>query len=339
MEHCHACFQSIHIAENGYLMIQKESSLVPIAENLSFKELSESLYYVKYKTKLALKELLAFLQSYLDLKVYQAALMETLIKPSRHSFSSLEAIYYQAFNEETVEVILKGELISHLQPIVSLQTDELYGFESLLRTPAANIPPSSLFEVAQKTHTHSLLDKRAREQAIIAKKERIPEGKKAFINFLPSTIYNPDYCLKHTFHLVEKYGISPDDLVFEVVETEKIDDFDHLKKILDTYRRNGMKVALDDLGAGFSTPEVLSELMPDYVKIDRHYIDGCQKDIRKQTFIHKVGTLAKTLGITVLAEGIETKEEYEYLRSAGITLAQGYYIGKPAYSPSVFASV
>ncbi|MFY4776748.1 EAL domain-containing protein [Metabacillus sp. RGM 3146] len=69
-----------------------------------------------------------------------------------------------------------------------------------------------------------------------------------------------------------------------------------------------------------------------------HYVDGCPNDSTKQIFIYKVVALAKNLEITVLAEGIETKEEYEYLRSAGITLAQGYYIGKPGYSPAVFAS-
>jgi EAL domain-containing protein (putative c-di-GMP-specific phosphodiesterase class I) len=241
-------------------------------------------------------------------------------------------LFSRVNHREMVHTIQHGEFQSFQQPIINLKKgDSIYGYESLLRTAGrVQIPPGVLFKTAEETGLMSMLDQKARESAIKARKKSIPEGIKSFINFLPSTIYNPDFCLQHTFQIVEKYGINPADLVFEVVETEKISDVDHLKKVLNTYKKRGMKVALDDVGAGFSTLEMLEALQPDYLKIDRSYIDHCDQNHENQQFLSKVMNIAEGLGIIVLAEGIERKEELEFCRSIGADLAQGYYIGRPA---------
>lgn len=238
-------------------------------------------------------------------------------------------------HQEVIRVIEKGQFVSFLQPIVETASGSVYGYESLLRTnEEAAIPPGRLFDTAQKLGMHSYLDKQARESAIVARKEHIQDGQKSFINFLPSTIYNPEFCLRHTFNIIEKYNVNPDDLVFEVVETEKIEDVDHLKKVLNVYKREGIKVALDDVGAGFSTIEMLEQLKPDYIKIDRSYVSFCDQDEEKQEFINRALHTASNLGIKTLAEGIERKEEYDYCREAGIPLAQGYFFGKPSHKPA-----
>jgi len=242
------------------------------------------------------------------------------------------------FNErETVNFIQNGKLVSHLQPIIHMDSQKVYGYESLLRAsnPEEFISPGKLFQVASQTGLHSLLDQRAREEAVKAREGRIVPGLKSFINFLPSTIYNPDFCLQHTFKIVEKYKIDPADLVFEVVETEKILDVDHLKKVLNQYKKEGMKVALDDVGSGFSTVDMLELLKPDYVKIDRSYISFCDQDEKKQLFLKETNDRAQSLGIQTLAEGIERVEEFELCRSLGYDLAQGYLIGKPSLSSAV----
>jgi EAL domain-containing protein (putative c-di-GMP-specific phosphodiesterase class I) len=263
-------------------------------------------------------------------KERNAGISNSAVKPQ--SISTLGSLIARVSERETVELINHGELVSYLQPIVSLQNrNEIYGYESLLRTEGPKqISPGVLFGTAHETGLLSLLDKRAREAAIKAKKEKIPNGIKSFINFLPSTIYNPAYCLQHTFDLVNKYQIDPKDLVFEVVESEKIEDIQHLKKVLYTYKKQGMKVALDDVGTGFSTLDVLEMLNPDYVKIDRKYISYCDQQASNQEFLSRVMELAKKLKITVLAEGIERVEELEYCTKAGVDLAQGYYLGKPS---------
>lgn len=249
--------------------------------------------------------------------------------------ASIEEVAEWFSHQEVIRVIEKGQFVSFLQPIVDAGTGSIYGYESLLRTnKEAAIPPGRLFAAAQKLGMHSYLDKQARESAIIARKKYIRDGQKSFINFLPSTIYNPEFCLQHTFRIIEKYNVNPGDLVFEVVETEKIEDIEHLRKVLNVYKQEGIKVALDDVGAGFSTIEMLEKLRPDYIKIDRTYVSFCDQDGDKQLFIERALKTASNLGIKTLAEGIERKEEYEYCLAAGIPLVQGYYFGKPSAEPA-----
>jgi EAL domain-containing protein (putative c-di-GMP-specific phosphodiesterase class I) len=321
---CIQCGLPFQLFETGYLFIQDNDDymLTTFNERWSMK---------RYQSINELEEMLHEAAVQLDDQTrIKAGISKTPEIPLMSI--SLTSLLARVRERETVDLINYGRLVSYLQPIVSLKNDgHLYGYESLLRTEAPQqISPGKLFSTAHETGLLSLLDKRAREAAIKSKKEKIPAGIKSFINFLPSTIYNPEYCLRHTFNLVNQYQIDPDELVFEVVESEKIADIDHLKKVLNTYKRQGMKVALDDVGAGFSTLEVLEMLNPDYVKIDRQYINHCDNDAANQEFLGRVIELAENLGITVLAEGIERKEELEYCMKIGIDLAQGYYLGKPS---------
>ncbi|MFI8686530.1 EAL domain-containing protein [Rossellomorea sp. NPDC077527] len=234
-------------------------------------------------------------------------------------------------NREMVKVIQKGEFKSHLQPIIALEDYSLFGYESLLRqeNDKKKFNPAELFKAATRTGFHSMLDQKARKSAIECRQGQVAPGTKSFINFLPSTIYNPEFCLRHTFKIVDECGVDPKDLVFEVVETEKIKDVDHLRSVLDVYKREGMKVALDDVGSGFATVDMLTLLQPDYVKIDRSYIKHCDRDVQNQEFLRKVMKIAGDLNILVLAEGIERKEELLFCKEIGIHYGQGYFIGKP----------
>ncbi|TMU88416.1 EAL domain-containing protein [Bacillus sp. BHET2] len=233
---------------------------------------------------------------------------------------------------QMVEMIQNGGFTSHLQPIIDLKDFSLFGYESLLRpgNGRERINPGELFEVASLTGFHSMLDQKARKSAIECRENQVQPGIKSFINFLPSTIYNPEFCLRHTFTIVNELGVNPSDLVFEVVETEKIEDVEHLRSVLEVYKREGMKVALDDVGSGFATVEMLTLLQPDYVKIDRSFIDHCDLNPDNQKFLRKVMKIAGELDILVLAEGIERKEELLFCKDIGIHYAQGYFIGKPS---------
>jgi EAL domain-containing protein (putative c-di-GMP-specific phosphodiesterase class I) len=335
---CIQCGLPFRLYDNGYLFVQSNRKAP------AFETYNGSWLMIKYQSLLELELLLDEAQGFFFEEQFEAGISPSAEPP--YMTVSLNMLAARVMERETVEIINNGTLISYLQPIVSLkQGGRLYGYESLLRTEGTRqVSPGKLFGTAHETGLLSLLDKRAREAAIKAKKEKVPAGIKSFINFLPSTIYNPAYCLKHTFNLVEKYRINPDDLVFEVVESEKINDIDHLKKVLNTYKEQGMKVALDDVGTGFSTLQVLEKLNPDYVKIDRKYIQFCDQNASNQEFLARVIEIAKRLEITVLAEGIERMEEAEYCREIGIDLAQGYYFGKPGLnanymSPSFAGSI
>lgn len=246
-------------------------------------------------------------------------------------FSQLAARFQ---NMNMVDIITQERFTSFLQPIVDDQ-ENVVAYEFLLRAAEGEKPfnPFELFDVARRTGMHSFLDRAARISAIRRSAEVLPKGVKRFINFLPSSIYNPDYCLNHTFAAIQRYDLDPKDFVFEVVETERISDMPHLQRIFNVYRSRGVSVALDDVGSGYSTVEVLSQLKPDFVKIDRSLIDRCDESSDKQQRIREIVELSAEFGGIVLAEGIERREEYEFCRSLGISLAQGYLFGRPEAEP------
>jgi len=227
-----------------------------------------------------------------------------------------------------------------MQPIVNF-AEEIVGFEFLLRPKLGGsyFQPFELFEKARQTGFHSFLDRAARISAIETSAAYLPRGIKRFINFLPSSIYNPKYCLTHTFAAIERLEQDPKDFVFEVVETEKIRDITHLSTIFAEYRRQGMLVALDDVGTGFSTLDVMMSLKPDFVKIDRSLISYCDVDTVKQKTILDIIEQAERYGGRVLAEGIERREEFLYCQDKGVDLAQGYLFGRPEERPPAYFGV
>lgn len=240
-------------------------------------------------------------------------------------------------NYDIIKLIHQEQFTSHMQPIIDLQQGTIYGYEFVLRPDpqGPDFRPYELFQAARSSGLHSFLDRQARISGIRTSAQFLPKGMKRFINFLPSSIYNPAYCLTHTFAAIKQYDLDPADFVFEVVETEKIVDIAHLQHIFKAYKDHGVQVALDDVGSGFATVEVLSALKPDYVKIDRGLIDHCDQDPSKQEAICRIRDISQSIGAKVLAEGMERMEELSLCRELGLTFAQGYYIGKPAALPSM----
>lgn len=254
---------------------------------------------------------------------------------ARHKWTTLHEFEERMKNYDVVNIILEKQFTSFMQPIVD-SSENIVAYEFLLRSSENGIPfkPYELFEAARTTGLHSFLDREARISAIETSAVWLPKGVKRFVNFLPSSIYNADFCLSHTFHTIERLSLDPMDFVFEVVETERVDDVRHLQSIFEVYRRNGISVAIDDVGAGYSTLEQMIRLKPDYVKIDRSLIDRCDENTAQQKQLLNITDIAHSFGAKVLAEGIERREEFQYCRDIGMELAQGYLFGKPADRPS-----
>ncbi|MGR3763609.1 EAL domain-containing protein [Rossellomorea sp. NS-SX7] len=324
---CANCGITMNFCEPGILYLLNEQHRVnPLGEGVS---IGTNSYALPYDNLESLYGSLDAVSSKLSEDGWKCSISASGVPENFYPASEfLNKIKYR----EMIEMIQEGNFVSHLQPIIDLGNDELFAYESLLRNadPSLRVNPGALFEAALLTGFHSLLDQRARRAAIESRIGKVEKGVKSFINFLPSTIYNPEFCLKHTFDIVDQYGVNPEDLVFEVVETEKIQDVNHLKSVFEVYKREGMKVALDDVGSGFSTIEMLSLLQPDFVKIDRSYISGCDRSQEKQNFLNEIIHISRELGISVLAEGIERKEELAFCKAIGVKYAQGYLIGKPS---------
>lgn len=238
----------------------------------------------------------------------------------------------RATHGELLNLIQNKAFRHAMQPIVAFETGKVYGYEFLIRPLQGAQPfsPAELFAFSQRAGLQSTLDSASRMRAIESGAKLVPEGMNRFINFLPSSIYDPRHCLKSTMQVASDNQVDSRDLIFEVVETERIEDLYHLKHILNYYKEQGMRVALDDIGTGYATLDLLKNLRPDFAKMDRSLIQDCDQSEEKIDKLKAVIDLAKELNITVIAEGIEREEEYRMCRDLGADLAQGYFLGRPA---------
>lgn len=151
------------------------------------------------------------------------------------------------------------------------------------------------------------------------------------INFLPHAIYRPEACLQTTLRAAAQLQFPIDRIQFEIVESEKVADDGRLAEIVKEYRRFGFSTAIDDFGAGYAGFNLLVDFQPDYIKLDMKLIRGIDSDRARQEIVRSLIALCRTLSIGIIAEGVETADEYRWLFEAGVALFQGYYFARPAY--------
>ncbi len=242
----------------------------------------------------------------------------------------------RAEHEWLIGLIREERVQIHYQPIVQVgHTAQAYAYECLLRGEGSGgtpISPGRMFKAAELADLEFHLDRLARVAAI---RDSHALGMEAplFINFRPTAIYDPAFCLRTTVGAAQQLGIDPQRIVFEVVESEAVSDHEHLRYIVDQYRQGGFRIALDDLGAGYASLNLLKDLEPDFVKLDRELIRHIHANPAQATIVEAIIGMARNLGIRTIAEGIEEAEEYRWLREAGIDLVQGFYFARPAHPP------
>ncbi|MGC8769042.1 EAL domain-containing protein [Calditerrivibrio sp.] len=232
--------------------------------------------------------------------------------------------------------ILDNEsIITYFQPIIDIRSNQIVGYECLsrgIKMDGSIMPPNLMFHSARKTEMIFNLDRQCRISAIKNSKAKEID-KMIFINFTPTSIYNPEFCLRDTVKTATELNFDFSKIVFEVVESDKVENFVHLKNILDFYNNMGFKVALDDVGSGYSSLNLLASLKPNIVKIDIELVRDIDKDIAKKAIVSSLVGICKEIGSLSLAEGIETHGEMEMLKNLGVDLMQGYLFGKPSPEP------
>lgn len=236
------------------------------------------------------------------------------------------------------EILDARRIETWFQPVFKGSALSLWGYECLARardTHGALVPPADLFGWARKENLIFMLDRVCREThiencAAVAESQDL----NFLINFLPTVIYEPAVCLRSTFATARRVRLDPSQVVFEVVETEKVSDCEHLRNILDEYRRAGFRVALDDVGAGHSGLTLLADLSPDLIKIDRALVSRSVSSQIHAAICRSIIDIGKVAGKLVIAEGIETEQEFDFLRAMGADLFQGFLFGKPDVKPA-----
>lgn len=217
------------------------------------------------------------------------------------------------------------------QPIVDVETGRVFAYEALVRGLNGESAASVLGQVTEANRY--AFDQNCRVKAItLAAQLGLAEtGAMLSINFIPGAVYSPAACIQLTLRTASQVGFPSERLIFEVTEGERVHDHAHLASIAEDYRRRGFKMALDDFGAGYSQMNLLAGLPIDLVKLDMDMTRNLDRRPAAQTIVRHLVHMAADLGAVIVAEGIETFEEYETLRGLGIRLMQGYLFAKPAF--------
>ncbi|MBW4486828.1 MAG: EAL domain-containing protein [Trichocoleus desertorum ATA4-8-CV12] len=276
----------------------------------------------------------------IELKETQALFIRGNVQPQIQDFSDITSL--QRFIKFTqsdwlVEMLAAKRFTSFFQPIVHIKdTSRIYAHEALLRGFDQQnnlIMPGAILELATEAGLLPQVDRLARLSAI-AQANQHQISSHIFINFSPTALYDPVSCLRSTVHAIDAAGIAHEQVVFEVIESNHPQDLDHLKSILKYYRDAGFLIALDDLGSGYSSLNLLHQLRPDFLKLDMGLVRDVHQDPYKALITEKILEITQQLNIQTVAEGIECVEELGWLRERGATFAQGYLIAKPSAVPA-----
>ena len=217
------------------------------------------------------------------------------------------------------------------QPIVDVETETVFAYEALVRGPEGQSAASVLGKV-DKDNLYAF-DQQCRVRAIEASVEAglLDTPARLSINFLPNAVYSPAACIQLTLKTAGAVGMPTDRLIFEFTENEEMLDPSHVANIISTYQKMGFGTALDDFGAGHAGLNLLARFQPDIIKLDMELIRDIDTSLPRRMIVEGMLRMCAGLGITVIAEGVETLGEYDALRALGVRYIQGYLLAKPAF--------
>ncbi|MDY0748034.1 GGDEF domain-containing protein [Paucibacter sp. R3-3] len=240
----------------------------------------------------------------------------------------------QSLKIELDQLIASQNFDIHFQPIVDVAKGRIMGYEALTRAPATSAlhSPLVLFDLAATVgrliELERLITRRIARRFI---ELQLPG--RLFMNLTADTLV----AAKDRHELIAQdlgaIGVRPSSVVLELTETRPVIDMESLDQTAESLRQVGFSLALDDLGEGFASLKRWVDLRPEFVKIDRHFIDGVAGDPLKQQFVRSILEMASQSEACVIAEGVEQEGDLRILRGIGIHLCQGYFFARPSPTP------
>ncbi len=223
------------------------------------------------------------------------------------------------------------EIAMAFQPIVDLTTGTPFAHEALVRGPAGESATSVLSRVTAENRY--AFDQRCRIAAIegAVKAGLLETDARLSINFLPNAVYSPLACIQLTLRTAAACGLPTDRLIFEFTENEEMGDPTHVAGIIESYKTMGFGTALDDFGAGHAGLSLLARFQPDMLKLDMELIRGVEDSRPRRTIVESLVGMAGALGLTLIAEGVETEAELAVLAAMGVRYVQGFLFAEPAF--------
>lgn len=235
--------------------------------------------------------------------------------------------------ETGLEAALEHErgFFSRYQPIVELATGTVVAHEALLRADidGEEVLPERLFGIAGSTDRLHALDRIGRDRAIQGAQPWLGD-QLLFVKLNPTSVYRPALCLESTARAVDEAGLALEQLVFEVVESHRVADRGHLVAVLDHYRSMGCRIALDDVGAGYSSLLLAAAVRPEVVKLDGELVRALPHDQGSVAVVKAIVALSHDFGATVVAEGVETDEQARAAQDLGRTGRRAGTSGTPS---------
>lgn len=261
-------------------------------------------------------------------------------------FGSSVPLLLESNGPEIFLAHVRATVDTALQPITDIRGGTAHGFEALVRNTKALGFPSipEFFAFAERLGVLAEVDSILYGKGA-AKLRAVERGTDAllFINLDRRRIAALSVTLPAILDSIGNVGLAPSDVCIEITEGGDDSPYDGLMTAVESLRRRGFRLAIDDFGTGLSGLQALYEWQPDYVKIDRFFISGLERDGRKRLFVSRVVELAHILGTKVVAEGVERIEELHACRDAGCDLVQGFLVARPSCDVSelkpVYASV
>ncbi|WP_027398798.1 GGDEF domain-containing protein [Anaerovorax odorimutans] len=235
---------------------------------------------------------------------------------------------------ESLEYIIKKKQIKTVfQPIISIRDGSVLGHEALSRiTCESEIKnPDILFTYAIEYNKLWDLEQLCRIRALEAAFKFMipPYNKKLFLNVNPNIMYAENFIKGFTKSYLEQYNISPSNIIFEITERNVINNMSGFRASIEHYKNQNYKIAIDDAGAGYSGLNLISDINPNYIKLDMNLIRDIDSDNLKFALVKGMVEFSKVSNTQLIAEGIETYKEMETLINLGVQYGQGYYIQKP----------
>jgi len=236
--------------------------------------------------------------------------------------NQLQELFFSIINKQQIKTVF--------QPIISLEDGSVLGYEALSRGPS-NTPlqnPDKLFSYAMEHNQLWDLEYLCRTKALESAHTLQSEGK-LFLNVNPNIMSDSKFKHGFTREYLSRYKIDSEKIVFEITEKEAISKLSHFKKTINHYKEQHYQIAIDDVGSGYSGLNILTDIHPHFMKLDMKLIRDIDSDSTKQSLVKSLSEFALISQISIIAEGIETREELSTLIDLGVNFGQGYFIQKP----------
>jgi EAL domain-containing protein (putative c-di-GMP-specific phosphodiesterase class I) len=233
-------------------------------------------------------------------------------------------------------IIGGGEVVTLYQPILELRTFKVVGHEVFTRGPAGGPfeDAESLFALAERTGRLLDLERLCRARALGSAHAHLKPGSKLFLNTTPPALTDPEVKGPDFVRLVEAHGLGCGDVVLEVTERVATEGRSAYQDVLRDLKREGFRIAIDDMGAGYSSLQSLVEVEPDYLKFDISLVRQIDRSLIKRSLLETLVGLSGRIGAQVIAEGIEEEAELTTLRDMGVPLGQGRHLAPPVVVPA-----